>query len=113
MKTITSLKATARQRFQIPLENGLYVDVLLRFLPAISQWAADVTYEGFELTGMRVCNSVNVLSQYSAIIPFGILIDVYDGGEPFLINDFASGRVKLSILSAEEVTQINTAEGAS
>ncbi len=106
MKTITSLKAIAKQRFQTPLENGLYVDVLLRFLPAISQWVVDVVYEDFKLYGMRVCNSLNILIQYSKIIPFGILIDVYDGGEPFLIDDFSSGRCRLSILSSEEVEQV-------
>ncbi len=102
MKTITSLKATARQYFKTPLATGQYVETTLRFLPAISQWVADVTYEDFELTGMRVCNSPNILTQYSEIIPFGISINVADGGEPFMIDDFSSGRATFSILSAEE-----------
>ena len=47
------------------------------------------------------------MNQFENIIPFGIGIIVTDGGEPFLINDFSSGRVQMAILTPAEVDQVN------
>jgi len=106
MKTLTGIRATGRQRLQTSISNGDFIEIVLYYLTASQQWKMDITYQDFQLNGQRVYNGLNLLCQYEAIIPFGIAVEVSDGGEPFLINDFISGRVRMSVLTPEEVTQV-------
>jgi len=47
--------------------------------------------------------SPNILRNYKNILPFGISIITEDGSEPFLIDDFSTGRVGFFVLNKEEV----------
>ncbi len=106
MKLIDDIKATRQQRFKTPLDNGEYVELVVHYFPAIEKWSVDVFYKEFKAHGIRICNSFNILHQFSSNLPFGLLIDVKDGGEPFLINDFSSKRVQFFILSMSDVEQV-------
>jgi len=64
-------------------------------------WFMSVEWEGFELNGVRVTKSPNMLEQYRNIIPFGISCNV-SGGEPTIGNDFSSGRAVLVVLTELE-----------
>ncbi len=106
MKLIEDIKATRQQRFKTPLDNGEYVELVVHYFPAVESWSVDVFYKDFKAHGIRIYNSFNILHQFSSILPFGLLIDVKDGGEPFLINDFSSNRVRLFLLSQSDVEQV-------
>lgn len=106
MKTLTGIKATGKQRLQTAISNGDFIEIVLYYLTATKQWKMDLTYKDFQLNGQRVYNGLNLLCQYESILPFGIAVQVTDGGEPFLINDFTSGRVRMSLLSPEEVARV-------
>ncbi len=103
-----TLLATLKQRLQVLLEDGNTVTLTLRYLSGIRQWSIDIEYKDFVLHGERLCNAYNFLQQYSLILPFGLNVTVSDGREPLLLNDFESGRVQLSLLSATEVQTIRT-----
>ncbi len=101
------ISATPRQRLQVPLEDGNLVTLTLRYLPAVEQWFIKVEYSDFTLDGCKIHNSFNMLHLSSRLIPFGIRIRVIDGGEPFLLEDFSSGRVQFFVLNKEEVQAIS------
>lgn len=107
MITLDGLKATGNQKFRTLASNGDFIEITLYFLSAIQQWSMDIKWNNFILNGFKVFNSLNILSQYENIIPFGIAIIIPDGGEPFIINDFSTKRVQLGILSPEEIEEIN------
>lgn len=106
MKILDGIRATGSQEFSTSDENGKPIQMKLRYQSSTQNWMIDISYENFTLNGQRVYNSPNILCQYSNIIPFGMGILIPSGGEPFLINDFSSGRVQLAILTAAEVQQI-------
>lgn len=109
MTILTGIRPVGDQRLRTRDENGNLITIDLRFLPAAQQWVADITSGTFTVTGTRLANSPNLLYQYQRIISFGMAIIVADDGEPFLINDFSSGRAEIGILTQAEVAQINAA----
>ena len=109
MKILQGIQSSANQTLRTTAENGDIIEIILMFKPAVKMWFANITCNECSVNGLRVCNSPNLLQQFNKLIPFGINIGIEDGSEPFLINDFSSGRVVLSILTPEEVLQINAA----
>lgn len=109
MTVLEGIQTVGQQTLRTADENGEIIAITLYYRPAVQMWFIDVVSGDFEVYGMRVCNSPNLLQQFYKIISFGINIGIEDGSEPFLVNDFTSGRVELGILTAEEVEQINDA----
>ncbi len=96
-----------RQRIQVNLEDDETASLVFRYLPAVEQWFIKVEYSDFTLDVYKIHNSFNMLRSFSRLIPFGIRIRVIDGGEPFLLEDFSSGRVQFFVLNKEEVQAIS------
>ena len=109
MTILTGIRPVGNQRLRTRDEFGNLITIDLRFLPAAQQWVADITSGNFTLTSNRLANSPNLLYQYQRIIPFGMAIIVSDGGQPFLINDFSTGRAEIAILTRAEVAGVNAA----
>ena len=105
MQDIKGLVALPSQKFRVPIDAGV-ITFTLTFRPAAQMWFLDVEFGTFVARGLRVIQSLNMLIQYGEILPFGLLVGVTDPGEPFLINDFSSGRVAMSVLSSDEVTGV-------
>lgn len=109
MNKLTGIRATGTQTFQTLTEDGDTISITLRFLPAAQYWEMDVTYGDFEVLGHRLVTALNLFYKFKELIPFGILIDTIDGGDPFIIDDFTSGRCTMAILTADEVADTETA----
>lgn len=103
MKLITDLSDDAKQLFKVQIENAEVATIKLYFLPTQAGWFFDLTYGDFVATGLRLTNSPNVLSNYLNVLRFGLLCRVNDGAEPYFIDDFTTERVKLYVLSYDEV----------
>ena len=106
MKRLDGIRATGTQKLATTASNGDPVLMTLHYKSAVQQWFIDIEWNNFNLLGNRVYSSPNMLSQYEAIIPFGLACITEGGGEPFLVNDFSSGRVNIYLLSPEEVIEI-------
>ena len=107
MKILKGIRATGTQKLRTTASNGDIIEITLYYLPAVQIWKADIVSGDFILNGIRVYSFLNILDQYQKNIPFGIGIILSDQGEPFLINDFSSGRVQMAILTPAEVEEIN------
>ena len=106
MRIIDGIRATGKQRFRTTSDAGGPVEMILYYVPAIQRWKIDIESNTFVLKGLRLCYHPNILHQFKNRIKFGIsIINTLDSGEPFLINDFSSGRFQLAIISESEVEQ--------
>lgn len=107
MNRLEGIRASGTQVLATTASNGDKITITLAFNAATQIWKMDVEWETFALNGNRVFSSPNLLNQYEKIIPFGLAIITEGGGEPFIVNDFSSGRVNMYVLSPEEVAEIN------
>ena len=67
----------------------------------------DVEYQGSIARGIKIVRGPNILTRSKNTLPFGLSVTVADNYEPFLINDFSSGRVKMFLLTSAEVQEID------
>jgi hypothetical protein len=102
-RLITNLKSQARQQIKVQIENADMATFTFYYLPSQQGWFFDVEYGDFVSKGLRLVNSYNVLTAYFNILRFGLSCQVSDGSEPFFVDDFATERVKLFLLTEEEV----------
>ena len=58
------------------------------------------------MNGYKINHGPNILSSYSNVIPFGLMVLLTDDLDPCLINDFTSGRVSLYLMSSAEVAEM-------
>ena len=106
MLRLNGLRAVPVQTFRTPIEQGV-VQFKLYYRPAIQMWMIDIIFGAFIVNGLRVCNSPNILEQFTEIIPFGIQVNTETVGyEPTLIDDFSTGRAVLNVLDSDELQQI-------
>lgn len=107
MKILTGIRATGQQILTTTADNGDTIEITLYFQSRTNTWKIDISCNNFTVKGLRVSHVPNLLSQYNNIIPFGISVIIEDGGEPFLITDFSTGRVQLAILTPDEVDAVD------
>lgn len=106
MQEITSITSSANQRMQLVLENNETVDFHIYYSARMQSWYYDFSYKNLTCNGSKVVLTPNSLRQFRKIIPFGIMFSAESFVEPFQQNDFATGRVVMSVLSADEVIQV-------
>jgi len=109
MRRITGIYSIPSQSLQLRSEIGEQIHLTLNYRPAIQKWYLDLEYLTFKLCGYRICNGPNILQKYFYSLKWGMFVEISDNFEPFLINDFESGRVNLYILSEEECKEITQA----
>ncbi len=110
MQTLETITNDPKQKHTILLaEDSSRIVLELTYKPDNLGWFLDVTYENanFEVHGLRVVTSTNLLNQWRNILPFGILVQCKDAQDPLLLEDFLVKRATLIILSADDVKQIN------
>lgn len=108
MKQITEFTSSAFQTCKLPLETRESVDFKLYFAPTQLSWYFDFTYNDIVSNGNKLSLGYNLLRAFKGLIPFGLLVEGDGNIEPFAIDDFSTGRVKVYILNQEEVDQIES-----
>ena len=108
MNQIDNLSNDANQLVTLVLDDGSTVSMSLQYMPTIQRWAVGFTYGDFSAQGMNLCIHPNLLRSWRHIIPFGIACNTIDGADPLYIDDFASGRAALYLLTQAEVAEFET-----
>lgn len=106
MQEITTITSNARQRFRLVLENNETADFQLYYCGRMRSWYYNISYNDISINGSKVVLTPNSLRNFKKIIPFGIAFATDGYTEPFAIDDFSSGRVKMYVLNSDEVQQI-------
>jgi hypothetical protein len=107
MIQITGITSIPSQTFNIPdpvTRKTIYFS--LYFSARTQNWFMDIRYETFEAKGLKVVRGLNILSRHINTLPFGLSVVIPDNFEPFLINDFTSGRVFLYLLTHDECLEV-------
>lgn len=101
------ITAQSCQSSRVILDDGSAFSFTLTFKPMQLGWfITDLTYGNFELQGVRVVVSPNILHQYKNQIPFGLACYSQNNREPSLVTDFSDKSATLYTLSAAEVAQV-------
>lgn len=108
MNLIDNISDDARQSVTLVLTDGSTVTMALQYMPAIQRWEAGFTYGTFSVQGVNLCIHPNLLRGWRNLIPFGIACNTIDGADPLYIEDFASARAALYLLTEEEVADFET-----
>jgi hypothetical protein len=107
MIQIQGLTSSPSQSFSIADPNtGESINCTLRYQPRTQEWYIGLAFRNWEIANLKLTFGPNVLIQYTNSIPFGLSVYTEDRCDPFLINDFVSGRVTLALLTTSEAAYI-------
>lgn len=68
----------------------------------------NISYGNFVANGLRLVATPNMLFQWKNIIPFGLMCVSNDGYDPFYLDDFTTGRIKIYLLNSTDVPIFET-----
>lgn len=106
MQLITTLGSESFQEVQYILDSGLKTTLTLRYLPTQRRWLLDVSDDnGFEVHGLYVCCSPNLLDKWHNVIDYGINVATDDMIDPYRQEDFETGYAFLAMLDSDEKEQ--------
>ena len=98
-----------KQELALTLDTGEEIKLKIFYLVAFQGfYLISYTYNNVEkYVNLRVClTPFGILSQFENLLPFDILCYSADGVEPVYLNDFQTGRVKLTLVSKAEKKEI-------
>lgn len=106
MNPVQQVTDDTLQKRNLVLPDGTTMSFTMYYIPMQYGWfITSLTYGTFTLSGLRICNSPNMLHQFRNRIPFGLACFTQNNREPTQQEDFNSGASTLYILSAAEVNQ--------
>lgn len=104
MYPIQQITSIASQQQNLVLADGSTISFTIQFVPMQYGWfITQLIYGSFQINGLRITNSPNMLYQFKNQIPFGIACISKSDREPSQQQDFSSGASQLFILTAAEV----------
>lgn len=108
MKQITTIDKTFRQHIVFGDSDIKDIEIDLYFDMGQTTWFVDIKQESsdFEVKGLSVVASPNLLYTYKNIIDFGLLILSNDGLDPYELDCFETGKVSMIVLSKEDMVTI-------
>lgn len=105
MIQVASIQATTDQAFRVPLSDGSVVFFRLVFRPRLPAFFVDIAWKTFSLNGLKLANTTNLLGQFRKL-PFGLCVNLTDGTEPYLIDDFTTGRATFNVWEQSDLDLI-------
>ena len=106
MREITTLDSNPHQSLYFVTEDGQNLHLTFSFKPRIQAWTLDIESDNFNVYGIQLCCSKNILDKYNNILDYGINIETTDGFDPWRETDFETGYCSLSFLNKEELEQV-------
>lgn len=106
IRILSTLTDSAYQRVSFDTNKGERVDLTLRFIPSQETWFVDVKSNSLTINGLALQTYVNLLDPYHNIMSWGMYVWSKDGLDPWRIDDFVSGRIKIAILEDLEMAVI-------
>ncbi len=106
MYLVEKVTTNPLQKHTVVLPGGLFLNFEIYFRPMQYGWFFNsISYQDFEVKGLRITNNPNMLYQFQNLIPFGIGCFSNAGREPSLQEDFASGASRIYVLDEAEVLE--------
>lgn len=110
MRLITGIDQTAKQLLSIETENNYNFQFLLQYSTNRQGWFWSLAYNNWAINGCRLNLAPNILHRYSYALPFGLMCYTDDPllVNPYRLDDFESGRIKLYSMTDVEALALNT-----
>lgn len=108
MRQISEISSDPKQKFTFITDDNISFEFKLEFIASQQGWFYSLKYQNLSINGNRLVMDINILRNYKNILPFGIGITTDNATEPFLIDDFSTGRVKFYLLDKAEVKDLET-----
>lgn len=109
MQQITSITNDSKQKMIIPLDdNKGSVEFNLYYMPTQYSWYYDFTYNNYTSNGNKVVLNFNALRHLRKILPFGFMFMAQGDIEPFSIDDFSNGRIKMYVLNESDIQEVES-----
>lgn len=105
MRRITTLDSSPNQSIYFVTEEGKNIHLTLSFKPRQQAWFLDLESDTFNVYGLQICCSPNILDKFHNIIEYGIQITTLDGYDPWRVDDFETGYCSFCILNKNELKQ--------
>ena len=110
MKQITEITNDYKQQLAPTLEDNSVFNFELKYKVQEEAWLYSIVYKNLVIKNSKLVLSSNLLSQWKNILPFGLACISNDekskNSDPFLLNDFSSGRVQIFILTKSEAEEL-------
>lgn len=107
MREIGNISTDGFQKQSIPTEQGPLINLEIYFIPLQLMWViSKLEFDGFTVQNIRICNSPNLLHQFSNVLPFGIACQSKEKREPTFLEDFSEGSSRLFLLDESEVAAV-------
>lgn len=104
MKLVNGITEAPLQNKTLILPDGSNLVIQLYYRPNQLGWFFNsIVNLGFQVNGLRITSSPNMLRPWKDKISFGLGCFTVDNREPTQIQDFSTGASKLYVLTASEV----------
>lgn len=98
IRVLNTLTDNAYQTVSFVTNKGEPVKLTLRYIPSQQSWFLDVESDSLTVYGLTLATFVNILDPYHNNISWGLYIWSKDGFDPYRIDDFASGRIRIAVI---------------
>jgi len=106
MRYLSTISNEFKQKFLVNTEDNKVFTLQLEFIENQQSWNYSIIYNNFSINKKRLTTHPNFLRQFVNFLPFGLACETSDNGEPFAIDDFTTGRVKIYLLTQSECQEI-------
>ena len=97
IRVLSTLNSNADQTVSFVTNAGEKVTLNLKFIPSQEVWTVDVISDSLTIYGLTLSTFVNLLDPYHNNITWGLYVWSKDGFDPWRIDDFSTGRIKIAI----------------
>lgn len=98
IRILTTLSDNAYQTLSFVTAEGEDVKLTFRYIPSQETWFVDIDSDSLTVHGLALQAFVNLLDPYHNLISWGLYVWSKDGFDPWLIDDFSTGRIKVAII---------------
>lgn len=102
IRVLNTLTDSAYQSVSFVTEESEDVTLTLRFIPSQETWYLDVESASLTTRGLALTSFIDLLDPYHNNITWGLYVWSQDGFDPWRIDDFSSGRIKLAVFEGLE-----------
>lgn len=97
-RVLTTLTENAYQSLSFVTEKGEEVNLTFSFFPSQETWFVDVDSDSLTVHGIALQAFMNLLDPYHNMISWGLYVWSKDGFDPWRVDDFTSGRIKVAVI---------------
>lgn len=102
IRVLNTLTNNAYQSVSFITKGGEKVKLTLRYIPSQQTWFVDVESDSLTVYGLALATFVNLLDPYHNNISWGLYVWSKDGFEPYRVDDFATGRIRIAVIEELE-----------